>query len=80
MPDFYVSFMKPIKRARIHKGECSNCNNGQGQFGQDKTGSGATGWSEALSFEAAVARADRYRQQGYKDVAFCGTCLRGEKL
>lgn len=80
MPDFYVSFMKPIKRARIHKGECSNCNNGQGQLGQDKTGGGATGWSEALSLDAAVVLANHYREKGYKDVAFCGTCLRSNKL
>lgn len=80
MSDFYVSFMKPIKRARIHKGECSNCNNGKGQLGQDKTGSGATGWSEALPLDGAIALAARYVQQGYKDVAFCGTCLRGHKL
>ena len=79
MSDFYVSFMKPIKRARIHKGECSNCNNGQGQIGQDKTGGGATGWSAALSLEDATALAERYRQQGFTDVGFCGTCLRGHK-
>lgn len=80
MTDFYVSFMKPIKRARIHKSECSNCNRGQGQLGQDKTGSGATGWSGAMSRQAAVELAQSYIRQGYKDVAFCGTCLRGEKL
>ena len=64
MTAFYVSYMKPIKRARIHKGECSNCNNGQGQIGQDKTGGGATGWSEALSLQDAIALADQYKNRG----------------
>src|SRR5437879_1101648 len=46
---FFVSHMTPHKRARIHKGSCVHCRDGQGQENQEKTGSGATGWSPALA-------------------------------
>jgi hypothetical protein len=80
MPEFFVSWMKPIKRARIHKAECSNCNDGAGQLGQDKTGSGNTGWDGPMTLEQAKALARRRTREGYTDVAFCGTCLRSHKL
>ena len=79
MPEFFVSFMSPIKRARVHRGECSNCNHGRGQLGQDKTGSGATGWSGALSHDEALALAKSYKAKGYTDVDYCGTCLRSSR-
>jgi hypothetical protein len=79
MPDFYVSWMKPIKRARIHTAECSNCNSGNGQAGQDKTGSGNTGWHGPFSFEGAQNRAEKLRREGFTDVDYCGTCLRSHR-
>lgn len=80
MTEFYVSHMNPIKRARIHQSDCSNCNGGQGQLGQDKTGSGATGWDGPFTLEDARAFAASYVAKGFKDVAFCGTCLRSHRL
>lgn len=79
MDQFYVSWMKPIRRARIHRGACSNCNEGQGQLGQDKSGSGATGWLGPMSLEEAEAEAERFKQKGFTDVSFCGTCLRSHR-
>lgn len=60
MTDFYVSWMKPIERARIHKADYRDCNHGQGQLGQDKTGSGNSGWIEAETMERAVEIATNF--------------------
>ncbi len=79
MTDFYVSWMKPIKRARIHKADCRNCNDGRGQLGQDKTGSGNTGWIEATTMERALEIASDFKRKGFTDVEFCGTCLRSKR-
>lgn len=46
---FYVSHMTPIKRARVHVGSCRDCNEGKGQVGQHRNGSGQTGWSSAFA-------------------------------
>lgn len=80
MTDFYVSWMKPIGRARIHKGECSNCNKGEGQTGQDKPKREVTGWHGPFDLPEARAKAERLRLEGYGDVDFCGTCLRSQTL
>ncbi len=80
MTDFFVSWMKPIGRSRIHRGECSNCNNGQGQLGQDKNNSGNTGWDGPFSLEDAKTKLEDRGIQGFTDLGFCGTCLRGHKL
>jgi hypothetical protein len=77
---FYVSWMKPVKRARIHRGHCSHCNHGEGQVGQDKTGSDSTGWCGPYDLEGARAKAQAFVREGFTDVAFCGTCLRSRKL
>jgi hypothetical protein len=52
--------MKPIERARIHKADCRDCNHGQGQLDQDKTGSGNSGWIEAETMERAVEIATNF--------------------
>lgn len=79
-PRFYVSWMRPIKRARIHLRFCSHCNGGEGQNGQDRTGSGNTGWFGPFQELAAIQKAMSLVQEGFTDVGFCGTCLKGRKL
>lgn len=76
MNDLWVSWMKPIGRARIHRGSCSNCNDGQGQAGQRKDKREVTGWHGPFDLSAAEAKATSLSRAGYQDVEFCGTCLR----
>lgn len=76
MTDFYVSWMKPVGRARIHRGDCSNCNHGDGQKGQDKPKREVTGWHGPMTFEAAERKVEELRQKGYRDTGSCGKCLR----
>jgi hypothetical protein len=74
MADFWVFEAKPIKRARVHRKECSNCNDGKGQPGQDKKpGSNATQWYPAATLDDAIAIMGRLKP---KDGKLCGTCLR----
>ena len=80
MSTFFVSHMNPIKRARIHKGSCPHCRNGQGQAGQDRNGSGNTGWSHPLDRDGAVMEAAMHLENGWEDVGFCKKCLPGEIL
>jgi hypothetical protein len=79
MTSFYVSWMKPQGRARIHKGECSNCNHGAGQKGQSKPKQEVTGWHGPMTFEAAEQKLAELRRQGYGDTDKCGTCLRSAR-
>lgn len=81
MTNFYVSYMKPIGRARIHKGSCSHCNDGKGQKGQDKEHSGITGWDGPMTLEEAKEKLEYWRKtRNFKDLAFCGTCLRSHVI
>jgi len=43
MASFYVSHFKPHGRARLHRNDCPDCRDGQGQAGQHKMGV-ATRW------------------------------------
>lgn len=68
---FYVKVIPPSRRARVHKGECRHCRNGQGQAGQDK-GTGPTYWKgpfpkfqKATEFMAGLQ---------YEDVGSCAYC------
>ena len=70
---FYVSHMTPHKRARIHKGECPDCNFGQGQPGQDKTGSGATGWNGPFE---SLGAAEDFMQKTFPRFTDTGKCAR----
>lgn len=75
--DYYVSHMSPHKRARIHKASCPDCRDGQGQAGQHRTGSGATGWDGPFStlIEAENFMSDRFGH--FTDTRKCGRCLAG---
>ena len=77
MADFWVSWMKPHGRARIHDGACPNCNHGAGQRAQEKTGSGATGWEGPYAtLDQARERLAAFEAKGYAHTGFCRTCLR----
>jgi hypothetical protein len=76
MDDLYVSWVQPIKRARIHRGNCRHCNHGAGQTAQQTTGSGNTSWLGPMGLAEAEEEIRSLRKQGYRDLAKCGLCLR----
>ena len=68
---FFVKVMPPIKRARVHRGDCRHCRFGQGQENQDK-GSGPTFWSSSFStFDAAH---EYMTNLSYNDTGACRYC------
>jgi len=69
---FYVSHMTPIGRARIHKGSCVHCREGQGQENQEKNGSGATGWSQRFG---TLAEAEAHMAAAFPRFKDLGKCL-----
>lgn len=76
--NFYVSHMSPIKRARVHKGSCVHCRDGQGQINQDRGGkTKPTGWSPPFkNVEAAKAYMDAQFPR-YTDKGLCKHCKPG---
>lgn len=71
---YYVSHMTPHGRARVHRGDCVHCRDGQGQENQERTGSGATGWSPPFD---TLEDAEDYMERefpGFKDTGFCAHC------
>lgn len=75
--EFYVSHMSPVKRARIHKGSCVHCRNGQGQANQIKSDSGATGWSGALDTLDKAKAYMKAQFPKYTDTGLCQHCKPG---
>ena len=75
--DFYVSHMSPHKRARIHKGSCPDCRHGQGQKGQHRTGSGATGWDGPFPTLTQAEQFLAKRFPHFNDVGKCRRCKPG---
>jgi hypothetical protein len=71
---FYVSHMTPHQRARIHMGSCVHCNDGKGQENQQRSGSGATGWSPPLVTLAEAQDYMRTQFPRFRDVGHCQTC------
>lgn len=78
--DYYVSHMTPHKRARVHKGECPDCNHGTGQPGQDKTGSAATGWDGPFPTVAAAKQFMATAFPRFTNTGLCGRCKPGVDL
>ena len=68
---FYVSHMTPHKRARVHRGSCVHCRDVQGQQNQEKTGSGATGWSQGFE---TFAQAESFMNREFAKFTDKGTC------
>jgi hypothetical protein len=78
---FFVKVMPPIKRARIHVGDCKYCRDGQGMENQDK-GPGPTYWHPAYPVLGLATVADAHAfvaQLGdrYKDIGECHYCMSG---
>ena len=74
---YYVSHMKPHKRARVHDGCCEHCRDGLGQENQAKNNSGATGWSRPFE---TITQAEAYMEMqfpNFTDKGRCGHCLPG---
>jgi hypothetical protein len=68
---YFVKVIPPSKRARIHKGSCKHCREGQGQENQDK-GSGPTYWEGGFATlrEAQLVMA----ALRYTDTGRCAHC------
>ena len=73
---YYVSHMTPQKRARVHEGSCSHCREGRGQEGQERTNSGATGWSQPFDTITQAEAYMRHQFPHFTNKARCGHCLR----
>lgn len=71
---FYVSHMAPIQRTLVHRGCCRDCNDGTGQVGQHKTGSGNTGWSPKFDSFAEAAAYQEHHFARYKVKRSCQRC------
>jgi hypothetical protein len=69
--NYYVSHMTPHKRARIHKGSCVHCREGQGQENQEKSDSGSTGWSQPFG---TLADAEAYMERTFPKFTDKGKC------
>jgi hypothetical protein len=80
---FFVMVNRPMKRARIHAGDCKYCRDGQGQ--EQNKGAGRTCWhpaypepgyrtvSEAWAFMDALGRR-------YDDASRCSHCMKDHAL
>ena len=70
---YFVSHMPSVQRARVHKGACKLCREGQGEA--NPTGpAGATGWSRPF---ATLLDARAYMMKTfpkYKSLGMCQTC------
>lgn len=72
MADFWIFEAIPMSRARLHRSDCTHCNNGQGQLGQLKNGSGSTRWTPFSTMTGAILG---LRTMRHKDKKACGHCL-----
>jgi hypothetical protein len=78
---FFVKVIPPSKRARVHRGDCTHCNNGGGQENQDKSGS-PTYWIPAppnagMALSTAVAEMEKLT--GYQ-IGRCYYCEKSGKF
>lgn len=77
---YYIKVIPPSGRARIHKGSCKYCRNGQGMENQDK-GTGPTYWHPPYPQPGFKSFAEAKRCMGslgprYKDTGECSYCMR----
>lgn len=73
---YWVSWMLPIKRARLHQGSCKHCNYGKGQNGQHRTGSANTGWEGPFDeISDAMDKLSHFsKERSWSDVKVCHFC------
>lgn len=79
---YFVKVIPPSKRARIHRGDCRYCRDGQGMLNHDK-GTGPTYWHPAFpkpGFESPAQAKTFMASLGprYDDTGSCQYCMRGE--
>lgn len=70
---YFVSHMASVQRARVHKGTCKLCREGQGEL--KPTGpAGDVGWSRAFPnlLEARAYMMKTFAK--YKSLGLCPTC------
>ncbi len=73
MGQFYVFHATSVHHARVHKGDCPYCRNGQGMESQDQNGSGATGWDGPFAtLQEAETKMATFK---LKDAGKCNYCL-----
>lgn len=72
MQTYWVFHAKPHGHARIHRNNCPDCRDGQGQAGQHKTGGGATEWFGPFGDKAAALA--MMTGLNAKDAGDCGRC------
>lgn len=71
---YFVGHVAPLKRARVHKGTCVQCQDGQGQEPLPKDAKGKTSWSKPFA-SATEARAYMTKTfAGYKSLGLCPVC------
>jgi len=73
MDTFYVFVAPPRQRARIHRGSCGFCQNGEGG-GQGKIEGRTTFWSQAFRSYAAANGYMRGEFSAFKDLGSCPAC------
>lgn len=71
---YFMKVIPPMKRARVHRGECRHCRNGKGQEHQDK-GKGPTFWSNP--FSDLTAAQSYMAGLGYTNTGLCAYCKPG---
>ena len=69
----YVFYAVPRKRARIHDGSCSFCNDGKGREQLEQRAE-ITGWSPKLGGLREAREYIRKRFPSFTDVAICRFC------
>ncbi len=71
---FYVSHVAPLQRARVHRGACPQCLEGQGQEPLPKNAKGKTEWSKpfATALDARTYMMKTFAR--YKSLAMCPAC------
>ena len=71
---YFVSHVSSLQRARVHKGGCAQCLEGQGSEPLPKNRSGRTEWSKPFA-TATDARAYMMKTFAkYKSLGMCTMC------
>lgn len=72
MSEYWLYHDRAIKRARLHRSECSHCNNGRGHLTKPRVPGGETVWYPFNTLDAATRVIDALN---YKDKGICKACL-----
>jgi hypothetical protein len=73
---FFVKWIDPMKRARIHRANCADCREGRGQLGHRQApAKRQSGWYGPFDLKAALEIAESLRLNGYRDTGLCHRCM-----